>query len=732
MTPATPTTLPYRARAGNLPARLEVKFHQASGSSVTGPDLHLTAGAVGTWEFRLTVEAPVQAGGGFLFERYGFLLSHSVQNTRPRGRDYVTVHSSTQAQVRLEINELNQAHWPSFARIVVERGTLTPGDELRLVIGDTSQGGPGSEVYDVTCQGRIVASVDRSGGLDYRQLSGGEIPVHVSSDPTPTLLRLLGPSIARPGEPFALHLAVYDRNHNVCTQYTGTVELRAEASQLRGLPPEVRLGTKDAGFAVIQGVTAQAPGLVRIKAHDQVHALSTLSNPLLVQSDPETLLLWGDLHSHSWGDISMGLMDDPTPVLHPAGRHAQARGQARLDFAAPGPMAPPDQTHRPAVWEAHQAAYRANDAPGRYVPFLAAEAHPHVGGDRNVIFRDWAERYAPAFAEMDYLVETYGEREDVLLEAHVGGGPADWDAYPMAREPVVEVASGHGSVEWLLQRALRHGHRPAVDRLGRHPPAPAGRAHGRAPLPRPLRQPPQHARLRHRLRSRSRRAGGPRCERHAIWDAVMQRRTHATTGARIILDVRANGHPAGSEIEVDGKPRLTINANACAQIERIDLIRNDRALAAWRPNALDVQLDFEDEAPLQEAAYYVRLRQTDGEYAWSTPIWVACRVGCPASVSELPAWNQHEPVDLAAARPNDAEPYAQPLLDYLAANEDPSRFHDLTPIRIVDEVPGRAALFYAYLDEDREPISIRWYFEFEMPRLRLDWGWRDFGTKDGG
>ena len=89
-------------------------------------------------------------------------------------------------------------------------------------------------------------------------------------------------------------------------------------------------------------------------------------------------------------------------------------------------------------------------------------------------------------------------------------------------------------------------------------------------------------------------------------------------------------------------------------------------------------------------------------------------------------------MDLAAARPNDAEPYAQPLLDYLAANEDPSRFHDLTPIRIVDEVPGRAALFYAYLGKDREPISIRWYFDFEMPRLRLDWGWRDFGTKDGG
>ena len=731
MTPETPTTLPFRVRGGNVPAKIEVWFHPADGPGIGGPDLGLTAGAVGTWEIRITVKAPVAPGGGFLFERYGFLLSHRVQNTRPRGRDYVTLQAKTDAGVRLELNELNQSNCPTFARIVVEQGTLAPGDELRLLIGDTSQGGPGSEVYDVTCQGRIVASVDRSGGLDYRQISGGEIRLFVSSDPEPTLLRLLGPSIARPGEPFALHLAAYDRNHNVCTQYAGAVELCAGASQISGLPRKVRLGPQDAGIAIIQGVTAQAPGLVRIEASDRAHGLSTLSNPLLVQSDPETLLLWGDLHSHSWGDISMGLMDDPTPVLHPAGRHAQARGQARLDFAAPGPMAPPDQTQRPAVWKAHQAAYRANDEPGTYVPFLAGEAHPHVGGDRNVIFRDWEERHAPAWADMDYLVETYGEREDVLLEAHVGGGPADWDAYPMAHEPVVEVASGHGSVEWLLQRALRHGHRPAVIASGdTHLPL----------LAAPMTAHHFRGRFGSHLNMRDCAIGcGPvaavraaRCERQAIWDAVLTRRTFATTGARIILDVQANGHDAGSEIELDGKPRLTITAHACAPIERIDLIRNDRALAAWRPDTLDAELVFEDETPLPEAAYYVRLRQTDGEYAWSTPIWVACRAGCPDSDGGLPTWNQHEPMDLAAAQPNDADPHAESLLDYLAANEDPSRFHDLTPIRIVDEVPGRAALFHAYLGDDKQPISIRWYFEFPMPRLRLDWGWRDFGMKDGG
>ena len=731
MTPGTPTTLPFRVRGGNEPGSLEVTFHPVAGDAVTGPDLQLTAGAVGTWEFRIAVEAAVAAGGGFFFERYGFLLSHSIQDTRPRGRDYVTLHASTDAGVRLEINRLNQANSPPIARIVVERGSLVPGDELCLVVGDTSRGGPGSEVYDVACRGRLVASVDRSGSLAYRQLRNGETRIQVVSDPEPTLLRLLGPSITRPGEPFALHLAVYDRNHNVCTQYQGTVELRETALSLDGLPPEIDFGPDSESLAIIEGVKARKPGLIRIEAHDREHGLSTLSNPILVQSNPETLLLWGDLHSHSWGDVSMGLMDDPTPILHPSGRHAQARGQARLDFAAPGPMAPPDQTHRPAVWEAHQAAYRANDEPGTYVPFLAAEAHPQIGGDRNVVFRDWEEHHAPTWSEMDDLVDTYGDRQDVLLEAHVGGGPADWDAYPTAREPVVEVASGHGSAEWLLQRALRHGHRPAVIASGdTHLPLLA------APMSAHL----FRGRFGSHLNIRDCAIGcGPvaavraaRCERQAIWDAILQRRTHATTGARIILDVAANGHPSGSEIDIDDKPRLAITAHACAPIERIDLIRNDRALASWRPNELDATLEYVDESPLREAAYYVRLRQTDGEYAWSTPIWIACGVGSPVADRGLPAWNQHEPVDLAAARPNNAESYTEQLLAYLAANEAPDQFHDLTPIRIVNEVPGRAALFYAYLGEDREPISIRWYFDFSMPRLRLDWGWRDFGAKDGG
>ena len=222
------------------------------------------------------------------------------------------------------------------------------------------------------------------------------------------------------------------------------------------------------------------------------------------------------------------------------------------------------------------------------------------------------------------------------------------------------------------------------------------------------------------------------CERQAIWRAIRGRRTFATTGARIILELTVNGNLAGSEAEITPPVEIAIRAHACAPIERLDLIRGDRCLHTWRPGELDVDLAFSDARPLRDTTYYLRLRQTDGEHAWTTPIWTSCAQGAEQPADDLPAWNAHEPVDLVGVRPNEAEAYEPALRRYLETEEDPDLIHDLTPVHMVDEVPGRAALFYGYLGAAREPISVRWYLGFELPRLHLDWGWRDFGMRDGG
>lgn len=718
---------------GHEPDSFSVAFQGADGVTAAGGELTLPAGKVGTWEFAVTAAAPVPAGGGFLFQRHTFLLSHRIQDYNPQGRDYVTLEARTSAALRLVVNSARQSHQPGFAQVLVERGQLAPGDGFVLRVGDRRWGGAGSEVYDATTLARIVVAVDRAGGGTYRELAASPARALITSEPEATLLRVLGPSTALPGEPFALHLVAFDAHHNVCEQYQGDVRLALVGGArglvgVDGLPEVVRLGRDDKGSKILTGVRLAAPGLYRLAASDAAHGLQALSNPIDCRPSHERRLLWGQFHCHSWGDTSMALMDDPNFKLHPAARHRQARQVGRLDFASPGPAGPPNQEDRPELWLAHQQAFRENDEPGTYVPFLAFETHPRPGGDRNVVFRDWSDTTIPTFSPMDTVMALYSEREDVFLETHVGGGPPDWEAYPTRHEPLLEIASGHGVSEWVLQRALRHGHRPAI----------IGSEDTHLPtLGAPMQTHTFFGRFAQELNMRDTGLGsGPsaavwaeRCERQAIWQAVRERRTYATTGARIILHLDVNGLRPGAEGQIEAPAQVRIRANACAPVERIDLIRGDRCLQSWQPGTLDVDLSHLDPQPLRDGAYYVRLRQVDGEYAWSTPVWTGCAQGQEYPDPSLPLWNAHESVELSTLRPNAAETHEAALRRYLEVEEDLTQFHDLTPVRLLDEITGRSALFYAYYGPERFPVSLRWYYEFEMPKIHVDWGWHDFGPR---
>ena len=128
---------------GSEPDRCDVAFNGRDGLVDRGLALTLPAGRVGTWELTVTVRDTVQPGGGFLFQRHGFLLGHRVQDYNPRGRDYVTLESNSAAQLRLVVNSLNQSHRPSFAQVIVTDGVLAPGDRFTLRVGDRRQGGTG-------------------------------------------------------------------------------------------------------------------------------------------------------------------------------------------------------------------------------------------------------------------------------------------------------------------------------------------------------------------------------------------------------------------------------------------------------------------------------------------------------------------------------------------------------------------------------------------------------------
>jgi hypothetical protein len=99
------------------------------------------------------------------------------------------------------------------------------------------------------------------------------------------------------------------------------------------------------------------------------------------------------------------------------------------------------------------------------------------------------------------------------------------------------------------------------------------------------------------------------------------------------------------------------------------------------------------------------------------------------SVEGLPAWNE-EHLDLDTVEADGADAHLEALRSYLEREEEVERFSDLTPAGILDLAVGSCARFYCHWGEERLPMTIRWFFEFEIPKIRYDFGWRDYGAVD--
>ncbi len=115
-----------------------------------------------------------------------------------------------------------------------------------------------------------------------------------------------------------------------------------------------------------------------------------------------------------------------------------------------------------------------------------------------------------------------------------------------------------------------------------------------------------------------------RLDRPTLFDALFNRRCYATTGVRIIVDFRVNGAWVGSTVQAD-RFGFTADVVGTADIEQIDLVVNGDTARSYTPNQQHVQLA--DEVPLRfspvAANYcYLRVRQRDGNRAWTSPIWL--------------------------------------------------------------------------------------------------------------
>jgi len=110
--------------------------------------------------------------------------------------------------------------------------------------------------------------------------------------------------------------------------------------------------------------------------------------------------------------------------------------------------------------------------------------------------------------------------------------------------------------------------------------------------------------------------------REAIIAGLKRRHTFGATD-NIILDLRTSTHFMGDELSQTEPPALLIKAIGTAELSELAIVKDLKFVYVNDPEGSEVQFKWQDrDFGPGTHLYYVRVQQTDGQIAWSSPVWV--------------------------------------------------------------------------------------------------------------
>ena len=352
---------------------------------------------------------------------------------------------------------------------------------------------------------------------------------------------------------------------------------------------------------------------------------------------------FGDLHAHTGEEHGSGRTCG-TGTLDE--NYLYARDVAGLDVFA---VAEHDwQIHDEADWNQRMEQMDQYNEDGRFVVIPAYEWTSLKYGHRNVYYRDtgWPffkntppgtghnaitdESRSPA--DLWQALRECGAR--ALTIAHhpsTGFFPVDWSYQDPEFDRLVEVYSTWGNSEYYGARfpgyaADRHEGMGALDALQMgHRLGFMASSDGHDGNPGNAQWCYRQPHIHHRLGSGFIGVLAPELTRAAIFDAMYERRCYATTGTRIVLDFRVNEARMGEVIPgFDGEDRfIEGEVIGTAPIEWIEVVHNDELIYGEGGRDRRHFQFATDDCDAEGGGFYrLRVFQTDGEMAWSSPIWV--------------------------------------------------------------------------------------------------------------
>jgi len=344
-------------------------------------------------------------------------------------------------------------------------------------------------------------------------------------------------------------------------------------------------------------------------------------------------LYFGDVHKHT--NLSPCANVDPYNQS-PAESYEHARRLANSDF-----LCICDHAEKITVeqWRDCMRIAQEHNKPGQFVAWPAVEWATNLYGHRNLYFRDYDVPLIPGteFTSPPALWATIRERGlPALTIPHHPARElnADLTRTDDELEPAYEIFSGWGNEEYhgaplqdtdrsytrgfAVDTLLRGFHMGFVGGGDGHPAPPAdcgitGIYAQDLTLP-------------------------------SLWQALKQRRTIATTGAKIKVDMHINGYPLGSVIHYgpdDAADLFPLEIGVAVQgtdtIASVDIVENGVTVhTKTKPRARLDQMAYtwyHPGGPMNGARrigssgdvsrfIYVRVTQRDGHMAWTSPIWL--------------------------------------------------------------------------------------------------------------
>lgn len=371
--------------------------------------------------------------------------------------------------------------------------------------------------------------------------------------------------------------------------------------------------------SLLPAIEGRAPSLRPVTSSP--HASRVEPARSTTSADPaakhQRVTLFGDIQQHSAHSDGVGSADEA---------YLRARDVYRDDFVAlTDHEAFLGKRTGPGEWAYLQAVADRYEAPGHFNTLIAYEwtGVRHPGPGHKCVY--FPESGAPLVSRDEIgvgkeAVARIAQLGGFASPHHIGWTGADEGGHQPHGQPLWEICSVHGCYEHvdhplgqrgdlrdqMIDEMLRRGHRFGFTASS-----------------------DSHGLIWHHGESRKRdpyRTGltavhAESRTRRAIYDALVQRRCYATSGAKILLDVSVNGAPMGSEIVTDGPLTVHVEATGVEDIARIDLMSEHGPLRSFPIQKRSASIDTD----LSAKVLYARVVQVDGEMAWSSPVFVDAR-----------------------------------------------------------------------------------------------------------